>query len=351
MKKKWLVIGAILMIFVFMISGCSKKSSDLVLTGTIESTEINVNSEVTGRIISLVKDEGSIVKKDDVLAVVDSSLYEFTVKQAEAVVKIKQAKLDELTAGSRVELISQQSSMVDNYTAAFESAKVAFDNAQVNYNYWLDKYNSTEKLHQADAVSESDLKDAKYKLDTAEKQMLTAESQKNTSSSMLDASMAQLRLLKNGNISQVIKAAKADLEQAQVMLAQTSFIKEKYNIKAPVDGTYILRNLNIGDMVNQGTSIGVLSDLNDLWIKVYIPQGKLDLVKLNQQVNLKTAANKIIKGQVIYIANESEFTPKNTETAEAKENTVFKIKIKILEDQANLKPGMTLNAYIPVGGR
>jgi len=105
-------------------------------------------------------------------------------------------------------------------------------------------------------------------------------------------------------------------------------------------------------MVNTGTSLGTISDLTDLWVRVYIPQRNINIVKLNQEIELTTVSlpNKSIKGQIVFIADEAEFTPKNTETSEAKENTVFKLKIKIMDNIESLRPGMTINATIPLGG-
>ncbi|HEX9060976.1 MAG TPA: efflux RND transporter periplasmic adaptor subunit, partial [Clostridia bacterium] len=123
--------------------------------------------------------------------------------------------------------------------------------------------------------------------------------------------------------------------------------------KAPVDGTYILKNVNIGDMVNVGSSIGTISDLNDLWLKVHIPQRNIGAVKLNQEVELKSISlpGEPIKGKIIFISDKAEFTPKDTETSEAKENTVFMIKIKVMNNIEKLKPGMSLDAFLPSGGK
>jgi HlyD family secretion protein len=140
------------------------------------------------------------------------------------------------------------------------------------------------------------------------------------------------------------------LEQASAILEQAMLTLSKYKVKSPIDGTLISRNINTGDMVNTGTSVGTVSDLNNLSVRVYIPQKYINLVSLNQEIALKSIAvdGKSIKGRITYIASEAEFTPKNTETTEAKENTVFKLKIKILDNIEKLKPGITVDAYIPL---
>ncbi len=130
---------------------------------------------------------------------------------------------------------------------------------------------------------------------------------------------------------------------------QAKLILSKYQVKSPSDGTLLFRNVNTGDMVNTGASVGTVSDLSDLWVSLYIPQKHLGLLKLGQTMEMKSSSLEgiTIKGKIAYLSSEAEFTPKNTETAEAKENTVFKFKVKILDNIESLKPGMTIDAYIP----
>ncbi|MCR4434650.1 MAG: efflux RND transporter periplasmic adaptor subunit [Clostridiales bacterium] len=340
------VLGAFLAVL-FALSGCGK-SEGLVLSGTVEAEQIDVNSEVSGKVIKLEKEEGNLINKNETIAVVDSSMQELAVKQQEAVVSLKQAKLDELKAGTRPEQIEQAQAAVEAAKTGLNTAKTGVDTAQISYNYWQDKYNKTKSLLDSSAVSENDLADAKYKLDTAQQQLITAEKQYNSAQSQLKSAQAQLDLLRNGSTYQTIKAAEADLEQSKEALEQAKLVLSKYNIKSPITGTYLSKNINLGDIVSVGSSVATVADLNNLWLRVYIPQRNLHQVKLNQEVNLTVSSmpGKTIKGKIIYIADEAEFTPKNTETTEAKENTVFKLKIKIMDHIDTLKPGMPMEARI-----
>ncbi|MCX7709558.1 MAG: efflux RND transporter periplasmic adaptor subunit [Clostridia bacterium] len=350
--RKSISITIFILAAAILFSGCSSTNS-LQLSGSVESTQIDANSEVAGKILHLEKDEGAAVKKDDVLASIDASAQELIVKQHEATVKAKQARLDELKAGTRTEQIRQAEASTDTAKTAVNSAKTSVDNAQINYNYWVDKYNKTKSLNQSGAASDNDLQDARYKMDTANQQLITAQKQLSSSQSQLQSAQAQLDLLRNGNTNQTIKAAEADLEQSQAVLEQAKLTLSKYQVKSPIDGTYLLRNVETGDIVNAGTGVATISDLSDLWVKVYIPQRHLNSIKLGQELELKTVSlpGQTIKGKITFISSDAEFTPKNTETSEAKENTVFKVKIKMLDHIDQLKPGMTVDAHIPLGGK
>lgn len=345
MKSKIIVVIALITI---LFSACSQQKN-ILLSGTIESTQYDVNAEAGGKVIKMNKDEGEMVKQGDVLAEIDSSQQELVVKQYEAAVRLKQAKLDELKAGTRTEQVRQAEASVATANEAVSIAKTGLETAQINYDYLLDKYKNVKSLYESGSAAENDLKDARFKADTAEQQLLTAQKQLNSARSQLQAAQAQLNLLEEGAAGQAIEAAEADLEQSGVLLEQAKLTLSKCQVKSPVSGTYLFKNADVGDMVNAGTSVATISDLTDLWVNMYIPQAYLSLVNVNQEINLKAPAlsGKTIKGKIIFIASEAEFTPKNAETNEAKENTVFKLKIKIMDNIDKLKPGMTVEAVIP----
>jgi HlyD family secretion protein len=330
--------------------GCEQPTA-LELSGTIESTQIDAGSEVAGKIIKIEKVEGDQVKKGDVIAVIDSSMQELVVKQQEAVVKLKEARLDEIKAGTRPEQLEQAKSAARSADLAAKNAQTAVDTAKTTYDYWVEKYNNVKSLYDSNTAAESELLDTKYKVDTAKQQLDVAQKQLKSAQAQLQSANSQVSLLEKGATSQSIKAAEADLEQSTIMLEQAKLVLSKYQVKAPVDGTFILNNVDIGDMVNTGTSTGTISDLNNLWIRIYIQQKDLKLISLNRELDLRAQSlnGKTIKGKIVYIADKAEFTPKNTETSDSKENTVFQVKIKILERVNELKPGMTVDAIIPLG--
>lgn len=350
-SKKTIAFILLLCAIPVLSAGCGKQNT-LELSGTIESTQYDAGSEVAGKIIKIEKQEGEPVKQGEILAVIDSGVQELAVRQQEAVVKMKEAKLDELKAGTRPEQLEQAEAASKSADLAARNAQTAVDTAKITYDYLLEKYNKAKSLYNSDSTSQNDLIDAKYKVDTAKQQLDVVQKQLLSAQAQLQSANAQVALLQKGYTSQSIKAAEADLEQTNIMLEQARLILGKYQVKVPVDGTLILKNVSLGDMVNTGTSIGTISDLNDLWIRVYIQQRDLKLVSLNQELLLRVQAlnGSTVKGKIIYIADKAEFTPKNTETSDAKENTVFQVKIKVMERVGELKPGMTVDAIIPLGG-
>ncbi len=344
-------IPMILVVFMLPVlsTGCAKKT-DLELSGTIEATQLEASSEVAGKVLRLEKEEGDVIKQGDVLAMLDSTMQELTVKQQQAVINLKEAKLEELKAGTRPEQIEQAQAAVKSAELAVTNANTSVKNARTTYDYWLDKYESIKKLNAANSSTENDVADAKYKVDTAKQQLDIAGKQLESIKAQLASARAQLDLLEKGSTSQTIKAAEADLEQSRIALELANLTLGKYSIKASMDGVYSIKNVNIGDIINPGTSVATISDLKDLWVNVFIPQKYLTRISNGQELDLRIKAldKDMVKGRIVHIADKAEFTPKNTETDDAKESTVFKVKIKITEKVELLKPGMTVDAIIPI---
>jgi HlyD family secretion protein len=371
------------------ISGC-RKANVIELNGTVESNEIYIVSEVNGRIKNMLKEEGEHVKKGEVIAYVDSALQESVVNQNIAIVSAKKAKVDELISGSRPELINQAKANVEAMRAKYEdvksgnrleqikqgenavkSAGASLNLAKQNLDYLTEQYEKARDDYEKIQITKVEFDAVKNKYDTSNSAFLNANENYKSALSQLnllkegatknsievaranyDQAVAQFELVKNGTTQKTIEMAQAELINAEEILKQSKISLERFSIKSPIEGIFLLKSVEVGDVVSSGRSVGKVSDLKNLWIAFFIPQKYLGNIFINQEINLITSGmkNEIIKGKITYISSKGEFTPKNTETIEVKENTVFKIKVKITSQLEKVKPGMVMTVAIPVVG-
>jgi HlyD family secretion protein len=105
-------------------------------------------------------------------------------------------------------------------------------------------------------------------------------------------------------------------------------------------------------MAVPGTPLLTLADLSSLTLVVYVPEPDINLVSVGQQVKVKVDAfpDETFTGQVSFINDEAEFTPKNVQTKEERANTVFAVKIKLEDEVQQLKPGMPADAILAQRG-
>lgn len=144
------------------------------------------------------------------------------------------------------------------------------------------------------------------------------------------------------NIKDQAKAA-VDQAQAAVDLAQLQI--DRAQIVSVNEGTVTDVFIHKGEMASAGMNIAKAIDLKNEYIKVYIEEEKRGLLKLGDAVPVYADDKNVAEGKVIYIAPQSEFTPKNVEKKSDKEKTVFEIKLK-LEGASVLSPGMLVDVEI-----
>ncbi len=119
-------------------------------------------------------------------------------------------------------------------------------------------------------------------------------------------------------------------------------------IYSPMNGVVLRKNSEPGETVGAGTPIFTIGDLENPWIRVYVKEGALGLVKLGQQAEVRVDSfpEKTYEGTVSYISSEAEFTPKSVQTREERVKLVFGVKISVKNRDNELKPGMPADVKI-----
>jgi HlyD family secretion protein len=138
-----------------------------------------------------------------------------------------------------------------------------------------------------------------------------------------------------------VDQARAALRTAEVRLKDTV-------ADSPVSGIVLSKNVEQGETVAAGVAVYSLGDLDNPWVKVYVNETKLGLVKLGQKARIftDTYPGKAYEGKVTYIASEAEFTPKNVQTKEERVKLVFGVKVSVTNVNNELKPGMPADVKI-----
>ena len=145
-----------------------------------------------------------------------------------------------------------------------------------------------------------------------------------------------------------IEAAADRVRQARAALAAAEDRLGDTVVYAPFSGIILRKNVELGETVGRGIPVYTIGDLASPWIKVYVKEDKLGLVKLGQkaQVTADTYPGKVYNGWVSFISSEAEFTPKNVQTPEERVKLVFGVKVRVENDNNELKPSMPADVRI-----
>ncbi len=250
--------------------------------------------------------------------------------------------------------------------ASLSQARAAYQNAKAAYDKTVGASNGQDLRDAAQII----LDDAELALDDAQTayddalstdaaaDILEARAKVTVAQEIYDTAVDNLRSLQTGAdspqvtaASKVLEQAKAAMEQAQaaVNTAQANLDLldtqiAKLTIYAPMDGIILTRNVEPGEFVQPGAVTLTLADLNNLTITVYVPETRLNEIKLGQQasvtIDVASGESPVFTAEIIHIADQAEFTPRNVQTVEGRSSTVYAVKLKVTDPDGKLKIGM-----------
>lgn len=171
-----------------------------------------------------------------------------------------------------------------------------------------------------------------------------------------ESALDSLSKLQTGEYSPQVKIASMALEQSKAALQQAQSVVNQseanlalldtqvseLSVSAPLDGVILTRNVEPGEFVQPGAVAFAMADLNNITITVYVPEDRYGQLKLGQQasVTVDSFPGEAFAAEVVHIADQAEFTPRNVQTVEGRSSTVYAIKLKVNDSEGKLKIGM-----------
>ncbi len=191
---------------------------------------------------------------------------------------------------------------------------------------------------------------------TAAENILHARAESAVARAQLANTRDQLMMILQGEESLQVEAALAGVEQAKtaVVQAEASLAQasaalelleiqiEKTAVYSPMDGVVLSRNLEIGETVTPAAVVMVIGQLDEVELVVYIPETEYGNIYLEQEVSIQVDSfpGESFTGEVVYISNQAEFTPRNVQTVEGRQATVYAVRLAVPNPEGKLKPGM-----------
>ena len=160
-----------------------------------------------------------------------------------------------------------------------------------------------------------------------------------TRSFSLDVEVAQAAV---AQAEAAVTQAEAGKRQASAALSLLEIQLKKSSVKAPADGVVIASSIQPGELVGPGSIVMSIAKLDTVELTVYIPEDVYGRINLEQSVDVMVDSypGKVYAGNVVYISDQAEFTPRNVQTVEGRKATVYAVKVQIPNPNHELKPGM-----------
>jgi HlyD family secretion protein len=146
-----------------------------------------------------------------------------------------------------------------------------------------------------------------------------------------------------------IAAARARVEQALAQLADMDAQMQEMKIVAPADSILEVLSVRVGDVIAANREVATLILPERLWVRVYVPEPWLGLIKLNEsvQVRVDSYPDQVFSGVVEQVNRKAEFTPRNVQTVEDRIKQVFGVKVRLDNKEDKLRAGMSADIFFP----
>jgi HlyD family secretion protein len=312
-----------LLLFLFPVACNQKGSETIVVSGHVEATEVRVATKVGGTLEAIAFDEGARVTKGQELARIDTVDLRLALDAARAEEQQARAELRLLLAGSREEDIKEAEAQVERAQADLDGAERELERMEG----LLASGSGTTKSRD-DAVTRRD-----------------------TARAALAAARERHRKLLAGSRPEEIDSARARVAAAEARIAQLEQQVHDATLVSPVDGVVTEKLVEAGELLSAGGGVAVVTDLAGAWLNVYVGEPNLGRIRIGQSVEVRTDDGQVRKGEISFVSSEAEFTPKNVQTQDERVKLVFRVKIRLFNEDHLFKPGMPAEARIePVIG-
>ena len=158
------------------------------------------------------------------------------------------------------------------------------------------------------------------------------------------AAEAGVTQAENDGTDAEVAAAKARLAQAKAGVKLAEVQLSYAVVTAPHEGVVVAVAANAGQNASPGRTMATVSDTENLFVRVFVPETRIGDVKLGTKVEVTTdSSDETYPGVVTFIASQAEFTPNNVETKEQRVKLVYEVRIRISDPSGTLKAGMPVD--------
>lgn len=266
--SKWTGIVICLCILMLVLHVLSDKYTPYTSNGRINAFVVPIVPQVSGTLTEVDVANNQLVKEDQVLAVVDSTRYEYAVERAQADLQL-----------------ATQTSEADVSGVASAQAKVS--EAQANLTNAEVKGKRIIKLAEQGAASQSRADDAKSKIQANKARLASAQSELERAKSKLGGTG-----LDNAQVQQALAA----MDSAQFDLYHSS-------IRAPSDGIITNLAIDIGHFASTGVPVMTFISMRNVWVQADFRENALINIKAGNAVELvlDAAPGRVFKGEVLSV--------------------------------------------------
>ena len=323
MKKAYitLIIPILIIAFAivfFIVKANSKKP--IVYSGMLETTEINVASEISGRVHTVLVAKGSTVQKGQILATLEPDILNAKKGQAQGMVNAARSLYNKAEFGARKEEINA----LENQ---YQMAKSQFEFAEKTYKRF-------QALYADSIISKQEMDEIQFKYDAAKEQM--------------NAAKSVWSMAKTGARKEDVSAAYGSYESAQSVYNEVEAFYDELQITAPKSGIISNQIAEEGEVMAAGYPIVTIQIPENIYAILNVREDHLADFKIDQIYTAVVPGlnNESVDFKVSYMAPMADFATWVPVKAKGEyELKTFEIHLTPQNRITELKPGMSIQIY------
>jgi len=343
-RKFAMVIGILFLIALGVYVFTTPSGGDIPLTGLVDGNTVIVSPQITGRLVDLKVDEGSEVKKGELIAQLDRKELEANLAAAKANVASLQNQVNEANH-NYTWTNDQTGASIEQAKARVTSSHAQLEQAQVALARDKGDLARIQKLFDKGEVSAQDRDHAEAAVKMSQANVDALEQSAMAEAAALNVAQANRKQVdvRQSEISTTL----AQLEQARATQAQVATQLSYTDVYAPIDGIVSVRVAKQGEVVSQGSPIVVLVDVDHLWVHADVEESYIGSIQFGQKLRVRLPSGDVREGQVFFKGVEGDYATQRDVSRTKRDIKTFAIKVSLPNSDRRLFIGMTATVLLP----
>jgi HlyD family secretion protein len=333
-------------------------------TGRIDGDIIALNTKYTGRIKTILIEEGQSVHKGNTIAILQSDELKAKLESIDGGIKSSRKRLEALQKDYEIAKVSiplaieKAKTGVDIAIAQKEQLLRSIDNLNLVITQDKKDLARAKRLSEKDLIAKHAFELSRLKLDNDINELESlhqglSQSNDKINVSRTDLKIAQNQLKKLDALKANIEAARNQIASLEANKREISATIKELTIKSPIDGVVIEKVAQTGEVLAPGMVVATLVDPDELYLKMFVDTLENGKIKLKDKavIFLDSFPDMPIQARVIRIGQRAEFTPKEVSVKSDRIQRMYAVHLKPITPNSCLKLGIPAIGVISTDGK
>ena len=342
-----------------------KLASNLVASsGNVDGDLISLNTKYAGRIENIYVQDGQSIKIGDKIATLQSDEYEAESRSLDEGIN---SAMDSLKALTQESLIAKESIPLEIQKAkkavqiaVAQKQEIADSLSSLEQQYKQDEvdFGRNKMLFEKNLVSQQKFEYVKLQMEHSQNSYNSQKQRLDQAQKNIDIANYSMQLAQNQNkkitaLDANVQAARNNIDSLKANRDKLRIMINDLVLKSPIEGFVVEKIANKGEVLNSGMVVATLIDPKSLYLKIFVDTLQNGKIKVGDKavIFLDAYPDMPIDAQVVSVAQDAEFTPKEVSVQSDRIQRVYAVHLKPLYplSTSHVKHSTGVNPLLKLG--